>query len=357
MRQAIITTDTTPHYTTPANPDTSPAYTRPTTTPIATQKDWHTHTKAQGALTCTSPSDTHPNLTHAGLISFPHDISQYDPNSTTLADHIYTGIISTHLHKAITTANQHTTTFAKNHNLTNPEVTEIFYNTKHAPLLQAWRTHIDNDPTKTLKTFLSHLYLRLRVDLNRRFHSLQKVYASLLNTTYAAHTKTKKTRQSKPTTSPPTPPRPPTPTATPTHLRAQPIRCHHTRCKFLAKIRVKIPHPVPTPAATCAPCKAHAAALHLTPNLERFLLNHHIHGTPTQTDLLPFTDSPPQTSFKYWLTFFSKNYHPPHHTPHPHLHILSKAVAYTLNTFLQPHDNPFLPTNYHNSHDYYEVAH
>ena len=105
MRQAMITTDTTPHHTTPENPDTSPTYIRPTTTAIASQKEWHIHTKAQGAPTYSAPFHTHPTLTLTGLISFPHDISQYDPNSTTLADHIYTGIISTHLHKAIRTAN------------------------------------------------------------------------------------------------------------------------------------------------------------------------------------------------------------------------------------------------------------
>ena len=77
MRQAMITTDTTPHHTTPENQDTPSTYTRPTTIAIASKHDWHNLTKAQGVPTCSSPFNTHPTLTLTGLIPFPHDISQY----------------------------------------------------------------------------------------------------------------------------------------------------------------------------------------------------------------------------------------------------------------------------------------
>ena len=106
MRQTMITTDTSPHYATPPNPDKTPTHKRPRSFAIATKHEWLTHTLANGLPQQSFPSIMHPPFSYSGLVTLSHDPYQRAPNTTTLADHIHTGIISTHLHDAITGANR-----------------------------------------------------------------------------------------------------------------------------------------------------------------------------------------------------------------------------------------------------------
>ena len=103
----------------------------------------------------------HPPLTYTGLISFSHDISQHDPNTNTLADHIHTGIISTHLHKAITKANGRTIKHTKQNQMTKNNITERYKATAYTPLIDAWLAYTTRADSNNLKTFLAHLLLRL----------------------------------------------------------------------------------------------------------------------------------------------------------------------------------------------------
>ena len=120
MRNAMIAVDTTPHLTTPTPGDPIPTYIRPVSLAVSTKQGWANHMRASGLPPSSSPAHTHPTLTHTGLIALPHDSSQHDPNQTTLADHIFTGVIPTPLHNAITSTNSHTAKYAKTHTLTNP---------------------------------------------------------------------------------------------------------------------------------------------------------------------------------------------------------------------------------------------
>ena len=102
MRNAVIATDTTPHYTTPTPYDPTPSTTRPTSLAVRSLKHWHAYVTLNDIPTDTAPFTHYPLLTSSGLISYPHNPSQHDPYLTTLSDNVHTGLIFNHLHKAIT---------------------------------------------------------------------------------------------------------------------------------------------------------------------------------------------------------------------------------------------------------------
>ena len=123
-----------------------------------------------------------PLLILIDLISLPHDLSQHNPNLTTLPDHIYTCLIPTQLHSAIISHITTVSALVPANSQPPINLTTHFTTTSYVPLATVLIAYHLRHPNTTLKNFLNHLYRRLQMDLGRRFTALQRIHETLLTT-------------------------------------------------------------------------------------------------------------------------------------------------------------------------------